>query len=94
MLTNISIAFALMLIAASLVQWGIAVWFRRKFVRTKNECVAASQPSAAVIMSVRGCDPSLRESLLGVIDQTLTNSCHLQPSARSGEQIGPDDRSR
>lgn len=69
MLTNISIAFALMLIAASLVQWGVAVWFRRKFVRTKNETAAASQPSAAVIMSVRGCDPSLRESLLGVIDQ-------------------------
>ena len=70
MLTNIAIVVGLVLVGAATVQWVIAIVFGRRFRQSESSPIDAdAQEKAAVIMSVRGCDPSLRDSLLGVLNQ-------------------------
>ena len=79
MLTNVAIISALLLVGAAIVQGGIALAFRRWFIgKTPMVSPTDQQDHVAVIMSVRGCDPSLRGSLLGVIAQDyLSFEVHL-----------------
>jgi glycosyltransferase involved in cell wall biosynthesis len=70
MLTSIAIIAALLLVGASIVQGSIAVVFGRWFQRKQPVLAPESkQQHAAVIMSVRGCDPSLKDSLEGILRQ-------------------------
>lgn len=73
MLLTATIA-ALILVAAALVQWLISVRFYRSFatvqpVRSLGAASAIAR-QVAVVICVRGCDPSLRESIRGVLHQS------------------------
>ena len=70
MFTPIAMIAALLLIGAALIQGSIALTFGRWFVKKKSTALPPEkQELAAVIMSVRGCDPSLRDSLKGILSQ-------------------------
>jgi glycosyltransferase involved in cell wall biosynthesis len=74
MFTTIAIIAALLLIGAALVQGVIAITFGRWFAKKKLVALPPEQQElVVVIMSVRGCDPSLRDSLAGVLDQEYAN---------------------
>jgi cellulose synthase/poly-beta-1,6-N-acetylglucosamine synthase-like glycosyltransferase len=74
MLTTIALIAAQLLVAAALIQGSIAISFGRWFARQKSrKTQPGRQELAAVIMSVRGCDPSLRDSLAGVLKQDYDN---------------------
>lgn len=70
MLTAIAIIGALLLVGAALVQGAFAIVFKRWFLKQQPVVLQKNQQElAAVIMSVRGCDPSLRGSLAGILNQ-------------------------
>ena len=74
MLTTIAIVVGIILVGAAIVQWVIAEVFARRFRQSQPVSFnPANQEKAAVIMSVRGCDPSLHESLLGVLHQAYAD---------------------
>jgi cellulose synthase/poly-beta-1,6-N-acetylglucosamine synthase-like glycosyltransferase len=79
MLTNFAIVFGLVLVGAAIVQWVISQIFARRFRQSESGTTHAGvQEKAAVIMSVRGCDPSLRDSLMGVLNQDYADySVHI-----------------
>ena len=87
MLTYFAITAAIFLIGAAVVQGAIAVWFRNWFVNKKPVVVAEDQQQhVAVIMSVRGCDPTLRNSLTGVLQQDYSSyEVHLVVDHRTDE---------
>lgn len=70
MLLTISTAVASLLLAFALLQLGMAIQFRRQLKRQEG-IFDDVQPvgRAAVVLSVRGCDPSLRHCLIGLLDQ-------------------------
>ena len=70
MLTISAIIAGQIIFAAAVIQLSIAISFGRWF--SKKTCTTAPeghQAMAAVIMSVRGCDPTLKASLIGVLQQ-------------------------
>ncbi len=70
----ISIIYALLLIGAAGVQWAIAIMFRRRFnTLNPNPLPESQQEDAVVVISVRGCDPSLESCLRGVLNQNYAN---------------------
>ena len=70
MLTNIAILTGLMLVGAALVQWAIGSYFQKGFdKRVSRRASEEQQTHAAVLISVRGCDPSLRDCLVGILNQ-------------------------
>jgi cellulose synthase/poly-beta-1,6-N-acetylglucosamine synthase-like glycosyltransferase len=79
MLMNIAIIVGLVLVGAAMVQWSISLVFLNRFRRRKSADIGDGvQKKAAVIMSVRGCDPSLGDSLMGVLNQEYSDYCvHL-----------------
>ena len=79
MLIYLATVFGLVLAGAAMVQWIISLIFRNRFLRHQPADDNRAIPKkAAVIMSVRGCDPSLGDSLLGVLNQDYPDySVHL-----------------
>lgn len=84
MLIPIAILSAAFLVCAALIQWVIAIFFERNFRRRTssllpNDAHQSGQHTqiqerrVAILMSVRGADPSLEHSINGVLDQTHTN---------------------
>lgn len=73
MLLYLGIVWAVLLIAAASVQWLIATAFERSFCRPQEspaKDAPASRPPTAILLSLRGCDPTLPESLSAVLSQT------------------------
>ena len=61
---------AVTIFCAAVVQFSISVWFSRRFRRNPVIALPAeNQKGATVLMCIRGCDPSLRQSLIGILDQ-------------------------
>lgn len=90
MLTSIAIAIGVVLVGAAIVQWIIALAFGRRF-RTRDSLAVEGKPQqkAAVIISVRGCDPSLRDCLLGVLNQEYEDySVHVVVDHRTDSAWG------
>ncbi len=74
MFTTIVMIAAQLLIGAALVQSSIAISFGRWFAGKRRILLPPEQQElAVVIMSVRGCDPTLRDSLAGILDQEYEN---------------------
>ncbi|MEL7497066.1 MAG: glycosyltransferase family 2 protein [Planctomycetota bacterium] len=78
MLTYVAILFAATLIGAAFVQWGIAVSFAKYFTQLQDAQTDASNasqpiPGAAILMSVRGMDPSLLDAVNGALNQLHEN---------------------
>lgn len=76
MLFWILITAAVVLVAAATVQWMIARLFERHFLRQMEQqpTIADSiSERVAVLLCVRGCDPSLRSSLISVLNQQHPN---------------------
>jgi glycosyltransferase involved in cell wall biosynthesis len=70
----IAIGFATLLILAALVQWFIARRFRQHFVESKSFSTDdAITGKAAVLMAIRGADPSIENSINGVLNQSYSN---------------------
>lgn len=70
MLNTIAIISAVLLVGAAIVQWSIAIYFKSFFRQKKLiRLPEAQQEKAVVVMSVRGCDPSLKGSLIGILNQ-------------------------
>jgi hypothetical protein len=79
MFSTFATIFAAVILCAAAVQLLVAIYFRRTFFR-KEVCRLPSenQNSVAVLMCVRGCDPSLRHSLIGILNQEFDNyAVHL-----------------
>lgn len=74
MFTTVAVIFAQLLVGAALIQGSVAISFVRWFTRKTTITLPPEQQElAAVIMSVRGCDPTLRDSLAGVLNQDYEN---------------------
>lgn len=70
MLTFSAIVAGQIIFAAALIQLSIAISFGRWFSKkTSKTAKPADQAMTAVIMSVRGCDPTFEASLTGVLLQ-------------------------
>ena len=72
------ILFSVSLVLAALIQCVIAVLFTRYFLALGTETSEdgdpkLAEPSAAILMSVRGADPSLIPSVSGALSQTHSN---------------------
>ena len=66
----IAIFFGLLLLGAAGVQLAIARWFQKHFDQSELKPLStAEQQKAIVVISVRGCDPSLEACLTGVLKQ-------------------------
>ena len=85
MLTTIAIIAALMLVGAAIVQQVISMAFQKKFLQRESKLLPENhQNNAAVLMSVRGCDPSLKNCLIGVLNQEYKDyEVHLVVDSRS-----------
>ncbi|MEM7782261.1 MAG: glycosyltransferase family 2 protein [Planctomycetota bacterium] len=74
MLFTIATFASVMLIGAAVVQQLISVKLQRSFQQLESRRLAVHlQDRVAVLMSVRGCDPSFEKSLLGVLNQDYKN---------------------
>ncbi|MDG1875585.1 MAG: glycosyltransferase family 2 protein [Mariniblastus sp.] len=63
-----------LLIAAAAVQLAISICFQKSFAKKQPLLLPVDQQEkAVVIMSVRGCDPSLINSLKGVLNQNYAD---------------------
>jgi cellulose synthase/poly-beta-1,6-N-acetylglucosamine synthase-like glycosyltransferase len=61
---------AITLICAAIVQLSVSLWFRQIFTSKQPILLAAEhQKDVAIVMCIRGCDPSLRQSLIGILEQ-------------------------
>lgn len=71
----IAIGLAVLLIAAATVQLMIARRFRQVFTRQKPNDSTSDMPTGkvAVLLAVRGADPSIKNAINGVLDQTYGN---------------------
>lgn len=87
MLTLFAILAACLLVGAALIQWAISFGFRRHFTKRVSRPLAAGrQKNMVVIMSVRGCDPSLGDSLIGVLNQNFEDyQVHLVVDHRTDQ---------
>jgi len=73
-MTLIAIIAGILLVGSAGLQWAFAIYFKKSFDKLESTPLPqADQKKAAVVMSVRGCDPSLRASLLGVLDQAYAD---------------------
>ncbi|MGB1931162.1 MAG: glycosyltransferase [Mariniblastus sp.] len=74
MLTFSAMIAGQIIFAAALIQLSIAIsferWFSKKISKTAT---TANQSMTAVIMSVRGCDPTFETALTGVLQQDYAN---------------------
>ncbi len=69
-----AIFFSIILLIAALVQLTIAAIFYRDFLtRTADRLPNDSPHRAAILMSVRGCDPSFERSLTNLLQQDYRN---------------------
>lgn len=84
MLIPFAILSAALLVCAAVIQWAIAILFESSFRRQTSALGPSDEPQSrqnaqqkeprvAVLMSVRGADPSLEHSINGVLNQTHTN---------------------
>jgi len=104
MLTITAIVAGQIIFAAALIQLSIAIsfgrWFSKKTLKTDSQ---SEQAMTAVIMSVRGCDPTFEDSLIGVLQQKYTHfQIHLvvdhlddpawEVANRIKSKFDPDDR--
>lgn len=70
MFTTIAIIAASSLIGAAVVQQIISMAFQKKFLKHEAKLLPENlQNKAAIVMCVRGCDPSLTGALMGVLNQ-------------------------
>ncbi len=70
MLTSIAICAGLSLVGAAMIQWAIGSYFQKGFdKRPSIRSTEEVQNHAAVLISVRGCDPSLGNCLIGILNQ-------------------------
>ncbi|MFK7768519.1 MAG: glycosyltransferase [Mariniblastus sp.] len=70
MLSTIAIVAGLSLVGAASVQWAIGSYFQKGFDKRRSTRLSGDQQKhAAVLMSVRGCDPSLENCLSGILNQ-------------------------
>ena len=83
----IAILFGFLLLGAAGVQLAIARWFQKQFNQSETKTLAASeQQRAIVVISVRGCDPSLEACLTGVLKQDYADyRVHMIVDHRSDE---------
>ncbi len=75
---GLSIIIASAIAGISVVQLMIAIYFRAMVaIRLKNpatrHAAGTDEPMASIIVSVRGCDPSLRRSLIRLLEQEYSN---------------------
>ena len=86
-MTTYAIIAAFMLVGAAAVQWAIGSYFEKSFLNKKlTRLPVDQQESAVVIMSVRGCDPSLKDSLRGVLNQDYAKySVHVVVDHRTDQ---------
>lgn len=74
MLTFIAILAAVLLVGAAMIQWVISLLFRRSFTKRSVFCATSNrQKKVAVVISVRGCDPTLGDSIRGILNQDYEN---------------------
>ena len=80
-----AIIAAISLVGAAMVQQWISMAFRKSFFKLQPKLLPENlQSKAAVLMSVRGCDPSLKNSLLGILNQDYADyEVHLVVDHRS-----------
>ena len=83
----IAIFFGLLLLGAAGVQLSIARRFQRQFSQSETKTLPESdQKKAVVIISVRGCDPSLEACLTGVLKQDYADyEVHMIVDSQSDE---------
>jgi hypothetical protein len=85
MLSTIAFSFAVMIVLAAVVQLLVAAYFRRLISRRQIVSMPLEkQQSVAVMLCVRGCDPSLRHALIGILNQEFVSyQVHLVVDHRS-----------
>lgn len=82
------------LIAAAMVQLGLAWWYRIHFPKrplaTFDHQSRPSTPRVAIIVAVRGCDPSLEQCLIGLMGQDYPNfEVHLVVDSQGDQEWEP-----
>jgi hypothetical protein len=82
---TITTIFGIVLVVAALIQWVFSALFQRYFRKLTTERAAVDcQAPAAVVMCVRGCDPSLARGLQGILNQKYANyQIHLVIDSRT-----------
>lgn len=85
MLSMIAISLAIAIVLAAIVQLFVAVFFRQQLSgRQVASMSLEKQHSVAVMLCVRGCDPSLRHALIGILNQEFDSyQVHLVVDHRS-----------
>ena len=85
MLSTLAFIFATTLVLAAVVQLSVAIYFRQRVLNIKTISMPLDkQQSVAVLICVRGCDPSLRHALIGILDQEFVSyEVHLVIDSRS-----------
>ena len=69
-----SVVIAVLLLLAAAVHLAIAFYFRTKMVLQVVDANAEGESGlASVVLSIRGCDPGLRNTLLGLLSQDYKN---------------------
>ena len=70
-MTVVGYGFAAALVIAAMIQWGFALAFERSFLKTCRTATEslAQLPAAAVLLSVRGADPSLTAGIGRLLEQ-------------------------
>lgn len=86
-MTIFAIIAGILLVGAAAVQWAIGSHFEKSFLNKEKSFLPVDQQDpAVVIMSVRGCDPSLKDSLIGIMNQEYENySVHLVVDHRTDQ---------
>ena len=85
MLSSIAFSLSVLIVLAALIQLLVAIFFRRRVSCDEVVTMALeSQHSVAVLLCVRGCDPSLRSAIIGILNQEFVSyQVHLVVDHRS-----------
>ncbi len=85
MLNVLAGIFAITICCAAVVQLVVAVYFHRQFAKKEVQPLPVPhQRQVSVLMCVRGCDPTLRQSLVGLLQQDFEDyHVHLIVDHRS-----------
>ncbi len=85
MLSTIAISLSILIVVAAIIQLLVAFVFRRRICCNEVSTMPLeSQHSVAVLLCVRGCDPTLRSAIIGILNQEFVSyQVHLVVDHRS-----------